>query len=50
MGVGQKIICPLQRFEERLMSLTEVAGLSECCFVDSSGGGRQLLERGISIM
>jgi len=39
VGVGQKIICPLECFEEHLMSLTEVASLSECCFVDSPGGG-----------
>jgi len=50
MGAGQKIICPLECFEEHLMSLTEVADLSECCCVDSPGGGRQLPQCRISIM
>jgi hypothetical protein len=33
-----EITSPFERFEKGLMRLTEVALVTECCFVDSSGG------------
>jgi hypothetical protein len=39
-SISYKIRCAIERLEESLMRLTEVALVAECRFVDSSGGVR----------
>jgi hypothetical protein len=47
---SNEVSCPVERFEQGLVGRSKVTSITECCFVDSSGGIRQFLESDRTIM
>jgi len=48
-SISYKIRCAIERLEKSLMRLTEVALVTECRFVDSSGSVREVFESSFPI-
>ena len=48
-SISYKIRCAIERLEESLVRLTEVALVIECRFVNSPGGVRQVFESSFPI-